>query len=287
MRLGLGLVKVRISAAATLSALAVFVLASHGLSLRALPLGLGIFLLACGACALNQYQERGPDALMERTRGRPLPSGAVSPGQALAAAAILLAAGLLLVFRAAGSSGAVLAAAAVVWYDGVYTRLKRLTAFAVVPGALVGAVPPALGWLAAGRSWQDPKLLALCFFFYLWQVPHFWLLVPAHAADLGRAGFPNLGPLLGRVRLARLTAVWMSFVAASALLLPVFRAVDSTAAVALLAAAAGCLTWQAARLLRSSGTADVFPPAFIGLNVFVLAVMVVIASDPFLAGRFF
>ena len=157
-RLWADLVKVRVSAAASLSSLAVFIFAAHNFNGRVLLLCLGVFALACGACALNEYQERDLDRLMRRTQDRPLPSGRLTPGQALAAALVLLAAGLPLIAKSAGIIGCVLAAAAVAWYCGVYTPLKRVTPFAVVPGALVGTVPPILGWLAAGRPWQDPRL---------------------------------------------------------------------------------------------------------------------------------
>jgi protoheme IX farnesyltransferase len=279
----LELVKLRIALAAAASALAVFVLASHGLGWRSLPLGLGVFLLACGAAALNQLLERRLDSLMARTQSRPMPSGRLSPGRAFGAALLLLAAGLPLIGRTAGPAACVLAACAVVWYDGVYTPLKRITAFAVVPGAAVGAVPPALGWLAAGRSAHDPRLLGLCFFFYLWQVPHFWLLVPRQAADLKRAGLPSLGEALGEARLTRLAAVWMSMTAASALLLPLFGAVSSAGALPLLVLATAWLTWQAVRLLRHAGAAGSCRAAFAQLNAFVLAVMALLACDPFLA----
>jgi protoheme IX farnesyltransferase len=283
VRVWLELVKPRIALAAAASALAVFVLASHGLSWSILPLGLGVFLLAGGAAAFNQLLERRLDAVMERTAGRPVPSGRLHPGQALVAAVLLSAAGLALVGRAAGLAGCGLALLAVAWYDGVYTPLKRITAFAVVPGALVGAVPPALGWLAAGRSWQDPRLQALCFFFYLWQVPHFWLLVPRQSEDLRSAGLPNLGEVLGEARLARLAAVWMSTAAASALLLPLFGAVGSAGALLLLVLAAAWLTGQAVCLLRGAGSEGSWRAAFVRLNAFVLGVMVLLACDPFLA----
>ncbi len=277
-RLWADLVKIRICAAASLSSLAVFVLAAHGLDRRAALLGSGVFVLACGACALNEYQERDLDRLMRRTQHRPLPSGRLSPGQALTTAFVFLLIGFALVFKAAGLMGSVLAAAAVAWYIAVYTPLKRVTPFAVVPGALVGVVPPILGWLSAGRPWQDPRLVALCFFFYLWQVPHFWLLVPSQSADLGRAGFPHLAEVFGPIRLARLTAVWMSMVAASVLLLPLFGVVGSTTTCLLLFVASVWLTGQAVRLLRHAQAADSFRVAFVHLNAFVLVVLVLLGS---------
>ncbi|MBI5240784.1 MAG: UbiA family prenyltransferase [Elusimicrobia bacterium] len=281
MTAGADLLKPRIASAAAASALSVSVLASGGFGPRAWPLGLGVLLTACGAGALNQLLERRRDGLMERTRGRPLPAGSMTPAQALCAALGLLAAGLASTGLAAGTAGVLLAAAAVAWYDGVYVPLKRLTAFAVVPGALVGAVPPALGWLAAGRSWSEPGLPALCLFFYLWQVPHFWLLAPRQAADLRRASLQDPGLALGEAGLGRLSAVWICAAAASALLLPFSGVVASPAACALLAAAAGWLAWRCVPLLRLPDEAA-RSQAFGRLNAFVLIVMALITADPYL-----
>jgi 4-hydroxybenzoate polyprenyltransferase len=97
-----------------------------------------------------------------------------------------------------------------------------------------------------------------------------------------RAGLPNLGQVLGEARLARLAAVWMSVTAASALLLPVFGAVGPVAALVLLAAA-GWLIGQAVCLLRHAGAEGSCRAAFARLNAFVLAVMALLACDPFLA----
>jgi len=280
LQLAAQLVKLRISLAATGSALAVFALAGRGFGPRAWPLGWGVFLLSCGACALNEYRERDLDGLMKRTRGRPLPSGRLRPRPALAIALGLLAAGLPLIWRAGGAAGAVWAVAAVAWYDGVYTRLKKETPFAAVPGALVGVAPPLLGWLAAGRPWIDGRLLAVCFFFYLWQVPHFWLLAPECDPDLERAGLPSLRAALGEARVGRVVAVWMSVTAASAMLLPLFGATSSAASLLLLAAAALWLTFKAAGVLKAWPGLEM--RCGLQLNVFLLAVMSVMALDPYL-----
>ena len=287
--LWLDLVKFRISLAATFSAVAVCALAGQGFGPRAVPLGLGVFFLACGACALNESAERDRDRLMRRTQGRPIPSGRMSPARAWLAAGVLLSAGLALIFWVCGAAGGLLGAAAVAWYDGVYVRLKSTTPFAAVPGALVGAVPPALGWAAGGGAWRDSRLLAICLFFILWQVPHFWLLVPGYREDLDRAGLPSLAKILGEPRLARLTAVWMSVAAAAGLLLPAFGVLHSAAGFLCLAAAAAWLVRHAAVLLRGTagGAGAPFQAAFVRLNIFVLAATGLIASDPFLSSRLF
>ncbi|MBI5881967.1 MAG: UbiA family prenyltransferase [Elusimicrobia bacterium] len=277
----LSFVKFRVSAAATLSALSALAASSGGFNVAA-PLALGVFLLACGACGLNEWQERGTDLLMLRTRGRPIPSGAMAPSSAVLLAVGLLAAGGLALFAAAGGRALLLGLAAAAWYNGVYTPLKRVTAFAVVPGALVGAVPPALGWLAGGGTLSDPRILSICLFFYLWQVPHFWLLAPEHEADLRLAGRPAAAAALGHARVGRLASVWMAAAAASTVLFPLFGTIRSTAVFVPLAAAACLLTWRAGRLLSTGPEPALLRRAFLEVNAYALLVMGLVSADQFL-----
>ena len=167
VRLFLRLTKFPIAAVSILSAATGFVTAIRGWSWGLLPACLGTLLMAMGACALNEWQERDLDARMPRTRERPIPSGAVSPGRALALGAIHVLAGGGVIWGLCGPVPVGFGGLAVLWYNGVYTPLKRLTAFAVVPGALIGALPPAIGWTAAGGSAGDLRLLALAFFFFI------------------------------------------------------------------------------------------------------------------------
>lgn len=216
----LRLAKPGIAALATFSAAAASSLAPQPLSGRVWLALAGLFLLAAGSGALNQYQERGLDARMPRTRRRPLPAGEVRPRQALLFAAALLACGLTLLQRGGGTAAALLGVAAAAWYNGVYTGLKRRTALAFLPGALVGAIPPAIGWAAAGGSLADPRLAALCALLLLWQVPHFGLLLLAHGDEYAGAGLPSVSSALPRRRLARLVGGSMLAAAAAGLLLP-------------------------------------------------------------------
>ncbi|MDD5656207.1 MAG: UbiA family prenyltransferase [Elusimicrobia bacterium] len=273
------LCKPRISAAAAFSAGAVYVCARGGWSRATVPLVLGVFLLSCGACALNEYRERDIDGLLPRTRGRPLPAGRLSPRTALRLAAVLIGIGLLMLFWGAGTGAAVLGAGAALWYDCVYTRLKRMTAFAAVPGALVGAVLPAIGWVSAGRGLDEPALSALCLFFFLWQAPHFWLLAAGHGNDLQIAGLPNLRSALGAVGSERVISVWMASSGMAAVLLPLFGVTNSAMGAAALLLAAIWLTARAAVLLG----AGVCPKrALAEFNAFVVAVTFLVAADPWL-----
>ncbi len=274
------LTKLWISVTSTLSALSVYVLSREGFGWGILALFAGVLLMACGACALNEYQERGLDARMERTRGRPIPSGRVSPRAALILAIVLVESGFLVLILGTNLTTGLLGLLAVAWYNGLYTPLKRVTAFAVVPGSLIGAIPPAMGWVAGGQPLLDPRCLALSFFFFIWQIPHFWLLLFKYGSDYEQAGFPSLSGLFTRGQLARLTFTWMAATGASSLLLPLFRAVGSYPVAGLLVLCSAWLVWKGASLLRGGEDPRPFRLAFMNINLFALAVMALLALDP-------
>jgi protoheme IX farnesyltransferase len=275
------LTKFPIAATSTLSALSVFILARGGAEFGLLPLFGGVCLAAMGASALNEWQEKDLDALMERTRNRPLPAGRISARAALGTGLLLAAAGCLTILAVFGAVPALLCVAAVAWYNALYTPLKRLTAFAVVPGSVIGAIPPAIGWTAAGGDLLDSRLAALCFFFFLWQVPHFWLLLFRYGEEYERAGYPSLPKLVGRAGLARLTFVWLSTTAASVLLLPLFGVLLSPAAVGILGFSAILLTAGSVPLLKSRTGPKAFRTAFAAINLFALLVMAAVAAEPY------
>src|SRR5512147_2911978 len=132
------LCKLRISLLSAFSAGMGFLLSAHRIGSEMLSATFGVFLLSCGACALNQFQERDVDALMPRTSGRPLPSGRIGPGNAFCFAAVLILLGELIFLVTDEITSSMLGLFAVVWYNGVYTALKKKTAFAALPGALLG-----------------------------------------------------------------------------------------------------------------------------------------------------
>ncbi|HTZ39821.1 MAG TPA: protoheme IX farnesyltransferase [Syntrophales bacterium] len=219
LRCSLCLCKAKISLFASLSAAMGFVLAAGDAAGFFCALCAGVFLLSCGACALNQYQERDLDARMARTAKRPIPSGRIRPENALAIALLLLLAGEGLLLFTGTAIVPLLGVAAVLWYNVLYTGLKKKSAFAVVPGALVGAIPPAMGWAAGGGSMADPALASLAFFFFIWQVPHFWLHLLSYGEDYRAAGLPALSDVFVDAQLKRLTFQWVAATAVSALLL--------------------------------------------------------------------
>ncbi|MHB8846372.1 MAG: UbiA family prenyltransferase [Nitrospirota bacterium] len=242
---------------------------------------IGVFLLASGASALNQHQERHIDALMQRTRQRPLPRGTIAPGSALALAAGLMICGIILLGMI-GPGVAAFGVFAILWYNGLYTPLKQKTAFAAVPGALVGAVPPAMGWLAGRGDMTDPKLFALTMLFFLWQIPHFWLLLLGENDEYAKAGLPSMTRVLPRQRLAGIVILWTASAAAASLTLPIYGIAASPLVLASLVVFALWTTASSLALLRADAGAESARTAFRIINIFLAVIMVLIALDPFL-----
>ncbi len=152
---------------------------------------LGTALLAGGTNALNQYAERDWDARMRRTRERPIPSGRVAPGRALAFALAISAAGALYLALAVNLLTALVGVLAFAGYVFVYTPLKRRTWWCTLVGAVPGALPPVMGWTAV-RGELDPLAGVLFGIVFLWQMPHFLAIAWIYRSDYERAGFPVL-----------------------------------------------------------------------------------------------
>jgi heme o synthase len=148
----------------------------------------GTALAAAGAAALNQWWERRLDALMERTRTRPIPAGRMLPRDALIVGSVLAFAGVIYLARACNGLAASLAAATILIYIFAYTPLKRISTGNTLVGAIPGALPPVIGWVAAsGRPDLGAWSLFLILFF--WQLPHFFAIAWMYREDYVRAGF--------------------------------------------------------------------------------------------------
>jgi protoheme IX farnesyltransferase len=194
----LDLTKPRITTMVVFTTLVGFVMSSSGpVPILALLAALaGTAFVAAGAAVLNQVLERRTDALMLRTRGRPLPAGRVTLTEAVVFGWALSALGLGLLLWRSGPLAAAVAALTLLSYLAIYTPLKRRTPFATLVGAVPGALPPVIGWAAAQRS-LDGGAFVLFAIVFLWQVPHFLAIAWLYRDDYARAGFPML-PVLDR-----------------------------------------------------------------------------------------
>jgi protoheme IX farnesyltransferase len=170
---------------------------------------LAVLLVAMGVSTLNQVQEYKEDAQMERTKNRPIAAGRMSPKTGVILASTLILISLLAIYSLLGFVGVDIFIFAFIWYNAMYTPLKKKSALAVVPGAILGAIPPAIGWLVAGHSLMELEFIALALYFFIWQVPHFWLLVMLFHGDYKDGGYPTAMRLFGQVSLQRLTFVWL------------------------------------------------------------------------------
>ena len=271
------LFKFPISMMSTLSAATGYLAFTHALTWRLLPVSGAVLLLAFAACALNEAQEHKLDALMERTRRRPIPSGKISPAGAVVGAGVLAAVATVGLWIFGGPVAAGLGALAMLWYNGIYTYLKRKTSLASVIGSVIGAIPPAIGWVCAGGVLNGP-ILSLSFFLLMWQVPHFWLLALRTSGDYEQAQFPTFVRALGAEPLSRVTFMWTAATAAAALLLPIFGLSTSPFLGLGLAAAGAWLVFIAWRALRAPSKPG-FRQAFHAINYYALMVMAAVILD--------
>jgi protoheme IX farnesyltransferase len=184
---------------------------------RALMTLVGTVLLVAGANTFNMIMERDVDPLMERTRDRPLPRGAVSPELALVFAASMSCAALPLLFLGGNLLTGVLGFIALGSYVGVYTPMKRHSGAALFVGALPGAMPPLMGWTAVTGHLDAPGLVLFAILF-LWQIPHFLAIAIYRATDYANAGFKVLPASISE-RATRLTIVGFSIALVAATLL--------------------------------------------------------------------
>jgi heme o synthase len=275
----LELTKFRITSFVTITTFLGYILAAGRAEWKmAYPL-LGILLLACGSAVLNHWQERDTDMLMARTKKRPIPSGRISARNALALAASLALTGAAILYAFSGWMAAGLGVLALIWYNGIYTPMKKKNPFAVVPGSLIGAIPPVVGWVAAGGDPLDPKILMVAFFFFIWQIPHFWLLLLFYDDDYRTAGFPTLGTLFGREQIIRITFIWMAAIAVACIGMPLFHIVTSPSMSLLLFLTAAYLVYQAVGLFSVTTEKKGFIHAFKSINIFALSVIVIISLD--------
>jgi protoheme IX farnesyltransferase len=149
---------------------------------------LGTVLATAGALALNQYLERDLDALMHRTRARPLPSGRLRPREALVFGLLLVTGGVAHLWATVGPLPAMLTLGSAAAYNLVYTPLKSRSHTSTFAGAVPGAMPALIGWSASSGS-IDPGALALFGIAFIWQIPHVLALAWLLREDYARAGF--------------------------------------------------------------------------------------------------
>jgi protoheme IX farnesyltransferase len=217
------LTKPRITVMVMFTALVGYVMASaeaiDATGLASMLTGTG--LVAAGASVLNMVLERRTDGLMQRTRGRPLPSGRLRPVEASLFGLALTTLGFALLAWLSGTTAATVALVTWVSYLFFYTPLKTRTSLSTIVGAFPGALPPVIGW-AAARGTIDPGAYLLFAMLFLWQIPHFLAIAWIYREDYARGGLPMLpvidpeGRLTGRQAVANSMALLLVSLAPAA-----------------------------------------------------------------------
>lgn len=278
----LELVKIRITFAVMFTTIAGYVLFYQGFSSHMLLSVTGILLLACASAALNHIQEFRYDALMERTRKRPIPSGRITLPQAWIIVLVLAVAGAWLIYKGSNLTGMLLGFSAMFWYNVIYTYLKRYTAYAVIPGSVIGSIPPLVGWVAAGGSLSNPYAVLIAIFFFIWQVPHFWLLLMKYGPQYEVAGFPVLTRVYTRRHIYAFTFIWVLATAIIAFMLPYFGVLHSYISAFGILFSSFWLVYQFSRLYSSHETEFNPKKYFMRLNFYILFIVILMVTDHWL-----
>jgi len=273
------LTKIKITSFVTLTTIVGYLAYAAEFNLQILFPVFGILFLACGSAVINHIQERSIDALMSRTKYRPIPSGRISVKNANLVAGVLLLTGSIVLYFGSGILALGLALLNLIWYNLIYTPLKKKSSLAIIPGALVGAIPPAVGWVSAGGYIFDKEILILSSFFFIWQIPHFWLLMMSLDKDYQQAGLPTITKYFSKIQLAKIIFVWIFATVITGFLIPFFRLMDFSVVYYVLLAAGIFLTLSAAKLLSWQEENISFRSTFRNINLFALLLIVLVSID--------
>ena len=253
------------------------------LALAASACVLGTGLSAAGANAMNQWMERDRDGRMERTRGRPIPSGRLAPQTVFWAAMAMCVVGPLTLLLNVGAPAAAIALATILIYLLVYTPSKPVTTLSTIIGAVPGALPPVIGWAAARPEWASlaaPGAWVVFAIMFVWQVPHFIAIAWMYREDYARGGYRVLPSVPGGLeRSAQVTLVWTALCAlvslAPAIVMP--ERVGALYVVAAIAMGAFFLR-SALRLVRTGADADA-RATFIASVIYLPLLLIALVAD--------
>ena len=281
------LCKVKITFFVAVSTSVGYIIYSGKINLEMIAAAFGVFILASGSSALNEYQEREYDALMERTKNRPIPSGMISSNNALIISVAMLLAGSGIIYLVSNITSMLLGLLAFVWYNIIYTPLKRKNVMAVVPGSLIGAIPPVIGWTAAGGNPLDLHIITVALFFFIWQIPHFWLLLLIYGNDYSAGGFPTLTKKFSNGQLSRITFIWIAALAVSGLLIPISNVSPNIFSLLAIIFLGIWLLMDTRKILTQYLEKINFRKAFVTVNLYVLAIIIVISIDQLFIKEFY
>jgi protoheme IX farnesyltransferase len=275
----LALSKLKIMLPVSLTGFTGYFIFDPHISVKIILISLGILFLAIAASVLNQIQEVGIDSKMNRTCDRPIPAGKISIQHAFWFFLFNLFAGTVIIYSAGNLHASLMGLLTILWYNGIYTYSKRITAFAVVPGAITGALPPLIGWVAAGGGAFDKPIILLEFMLFTGQIPHFWLLLLKYGEEYKKAGIPSLTDIFKGSQINRLTFIWVVTAVIAALFLCYFEIIKTGPIIGILLVASAFTIWKFYDLLRIRFNKNHYNRYSILLNLYFLLVLLLLISD--------
>jgi len=215
------LTKMGLSLSVVFSSVAGYLIATQTIDYKTIILlGVGGYCVVGASNAFNQIIEKEPDAIMTRTKNRPIPAGRMSVNVAMMIAISILTIGLLMLYNINGKT-ALFGAISVFLYTSAYTPLKPITPLSVFVGAIPGAIPFMLGWVAAtGQFGIEAGILFMIQFF--WQFPHFWAIGWLQFDEYKKAGF-NMMPTTQKNKKAAKLIILYTIIMLLVSIVPVFR----------------------------------------------------------------
>lgn len=262
--------------AVSFTAITGFIVFAGNLNYQLIILALGVFILAGGASALNEYQEYAYDAKMQRTQSRPIPTGKLTLQQALIISLLFIFFGSIILYYFFGLTTCLLGLFNVLWYNLLYTNLKRITPFAVVPGSLTGAIPVLMGWTAAGGFLFDKEIVFIAFFIFIWQIPHFWLLMLKYGKDYEAAGFPTINQTVSSRNLKRIIFSWIISTSFASIMVPAF--LENISLILFVSIFVLNILFVAIFAIISFGKMEEidFKKSFVGINIYMFLFMMIL-----------
>lgn len=274
----LQLSKALLSLAIALSAFVGYTLNGNINLLDSVILISGVFLLSGAASALNQYQERKTDVFMERTANRPIPANIISPKQALIFSISLIIFGTLLL-SALSYLSVLLGLLNITIYNLIYTPLKYKSQFALVPGGFVGAIPPLIGWFASGVDYLSPAIIFIAAFMFLWQIPHFWILLIKYQSDYKNAKIKNVTENISLNKINFILFIWILSTSVLTFSFPLFGIITSGFNLVSLIVLNVFLVAVFSKILVNNFISSQLKIANLSLHLYLVVIFVMIISD--------
>jgi protoheme IX farnesyltransferase len=275
------LVKHRLSLLVTFSGVVGYLIAQGRSWSEFLFLFAGVYFMSGGASALNQFQERNYDAQMDRTKTRPIPSGDISPYNALIFSIVLILLGTA-VLSFNGLLPALLGLLNIVFYNLIYTPLKTRSPLSIIPGSLVGAVPPLIGWSSAGLNLTHPTIIYIAIFMFLWQLPHFWLLLIMLGQEYEKAGFSSISKFYNTNQIKKIVFFWAGVTSIFLFFFPLFSIQLSLILTILLIATNLAFIFLFYRLIFGKSEKKSVKMAFLAINSYLMLVFVIFIIQSFI-----